>query len=179
MNHLERLQVVQNAYFVQDLDEAIARWHAAFGLGPFIVSRHLAFERTVYRGSPASLDISAAFVQSGDLQIELLCQHDSGPSMFHDMFGPGEEGLHHIAVFAEDYDRFVNDWQARGFDLAAEVVTREGLGAGFIDTRALCGHLLEVYRDDGALRAFYSMVANAARDWDGHTVKIEVSDFSR
>lgn len=170
---------MQNAYFVQDLDEAIGRWHEAFGLGPFIVGRHLVFERTVYRGSPVPLDISAAFVQSGDLQIELLCQHDSGPSVFHEMFDPGQEGLHHVAVFAEDYDRFISDYQSRGFELAAELGTREGLGAGFVDTRAVWGHMLEVYRDVPPMRVFYSMVASAARDWDGHTVKIEVSDFSR
>ncbi len=179
MNDHERLQVVQNAYFVQDLDEAIERWHAAFRLGPFVVSRHLALQRSIYRGSPAPLDISAAFAQSGDLQIELLCQHDSAPSMFHDMFGPGEEGLHHVAVFAKDYDGFISDYQSRGFELAAEVGAGEGMGAGFIDTRDVWGHMLEVYRDVPAMRAFYAMVADAARDWDGRTVKIEVSDFSR
>ena len=178
-NDSQNFHIVQNAYFVQDLDAAIERWHAAFGFAPFVVSRHLAFDRSIYRGSPLPLDISAAFVQCGNLQIELLCQHDSGPSMFHDMFEPGEEGLHHVAIFAEDYDRFISSCQSRGFELAAEVGTREGLGAGFIDTRPMWGHMLEVYRDVPPMRAFYSMVANAARDWDGETVKIEVSDFSR
>jgi len=172
-------RIVQNAYFVQDLDEAIGRWHSALGVGPFIVSRHLALDRSIHRGTPAPLDISAAFVQAGDVQLELIAQHDSRPSMFHDLFGPGEEGLHHVAIFAQDYDRLIGDYQSRGFELAAEVSTREGLGAGFIDTRALWGHMLEVYRDVPAMRAFYAMIADAARGWDGRAVKIEVNDFSR
>jgi len=175
MSDYPKLHIVQNAYYVQDLDEAIDRWNSAFGLAPFVVTRHLAFNRSMYRGSPAPLDISAAFVQSGDLQIELLCQHDSGPSMFHDMFAPGEEGLHHVAVFAGDYDRFISGYRSRGFELIAEVGNSDGLGAGFIDTRPLWGHLLEVYRDVPPMRAFYAMVANAARDWDGRTLKIEVN----
>ena len=52
--------IVQNAYVVDDLDEAVERWHAALGIGPFFVRRHLRLKRVVYRGRPARLDFSAA-----------------------------------------------------------------------------------------------------------------------
>lgn len=174
VNYPERMRVVQNAYFVQDLDEAIERWHAAFGLGPFIVSRHLQLARSFYRGAPMPLDISAAFVQSGDLQIELLCQHNSEPSAFRDMYTQGTEGFHHVAVFPADYARVVNDYRSRGFAVATELEVEDGLGAAFIDTRQLLGHMLEVYCDNGSLKAFYGLVRDAARDWDGHTVMMDV-----
>jgi hypothetical protein len=174
MNNYEPLQVVQNAYFVQDLDEAMERWHSTFGLGPFIVNRHIKLEQTFYRGAAIPLDISAAFVQSGDLQIELLCQHNSEPSAFRDMFARGQEGLHHVAVFAEDYAKVISDYQARGFAVASEIVAAGGMGAAFIDTRKLMGHMLEVYRVTDGLRAFYRLVAEAARDWDGRTLTVEI-----
>jgi len=174
----QRAQIVQNAYFVQDLDEAIERWHETFGLGPFIVSRHLKLRRSLYRGAPMPLDISAAFAQSGDVQVELLCQHDSSPSAFHDMFGRGGEGLQHVALFPDDYDQVVNHYRERGFGVATEIEAESGLGAAIIDTREIMGHMLEVYRDNGSLRAFYSMVADAARDCDGHTLRIEIDTFS-
>jgi len=177
-NYFERLKIVQVAYFVQDLDEAIERWHAAFGLGPFIVSRHLALDWSFYRGAPMPLDISAAFVQSGDLQIELLCQHSSEPSAFRDMFAQEEEGLHHFAVFPDDYDQVISAYKARGFAVASEIMVGEGLGAAFIDTRKLLGHMLEVYRVTDALRAFYRLVADAARDWNGRTLIMDVSESS-
>lgn len=173
-NYYEHLRIVQNAYFVQDLDEAIERWHNAFGLGPFVVSRHLELEKALYRGAPVPLDISAAFVQAGELQIELLCQHDGGPSAFRDMFAPGEEGLHHVAVFPDDYDQVISAYKARGFDLALELQGADGLGAAFIDTRGVLGHMLEVYRVTEGLHKFYRFVADAARDWDGHNLMIEV-----
>jgi len=174
----EHLRIVQNAYFVQDLDEAIARWHGTFGLGPFIVNRHLQLQGSYYRGVPTPLDISAAFVQAGDLQIELLCQHNSEPSAFRDMFADGQEGLHHVAIFPEDYDRLVRGYQARGFNLASEIMVAEGLGAAFIDTREILGHMLEVYRDNGSVQGFYRLVADAARDWDGCTVSVDIREYS-
>jgi len=176
-NDHEPLQIVQNAYFVRDLDEAIERWHAAFGLGPFVVNRHIAFERVFYRGAPMPLDMSAAFVQAGEVQIELLCQHNSDPSAFTDMFAKGQEGLHHVAIFPEDFDRVVNGYRARGFAVATELVVGGGLGAVFLDTRSLSGHMLEVYRDDGRVRAFYRLVAKAARDWDGQKLTKDISEL--
>jgi catechol 2,3-dioxygenase-like lactoylglutathione lyase family enzyme len=178
MNHYESLRIVQIAYIVRDLDEAIERWHAAFSLGPFIVNRHMKFEHSTYRGTASPLDISAAFVQSGDLQIELLCQHDSQPSAFRDMYAEGEEGLHHVAALPEDYARSIAAYQDRGFAVAAEIAMANGLGAAFIDTRDTWGHMLEVYRDNGGLRAFYRLVANAARDWDGRTLIVDINELS-
>ena len=177
-NYFEPLRIVQNAYVVDDLDHAIERWHAALGLGPFVVSRHLQFERSLYRGAPTPLDISAAFVQSGDLQIELICQHNPEPSAFRDMFAQGEEGLHHVAAFPANYDRLVGACTSRGFAVATELAAAGDLGAAFIDTRELWGHMLEVYRDNGSLRRFYRLVADAARDWDRRDLIIETGEFS-
>jgi|GEM_PF-1836135 len=35
-------QLIQNAYVVNDIDAAIERWHALWGIGPFFVRRHIA-----------------------------------------------------------------------------------------------------------------------------------------
>jgi hypothetical protein len=178
MNYYEPLRIVQNAYIVQDLDEAIERWHATLGLGPFVVSRHPEFERSLYRGAQMPLDISVAFVQAGNLQIELICQHNPGPSAFRDMFAEWEEGLHHVAVFPEDYARLVAGYEARGCAVAAEIETALGLSAAFIDTRETWGHMLEVYRVNDGIRAFYRLVADAAHNWDGRTLTIELNDMA-
>jgi hypothetical protein len=37
----------------------------------------------------------------------------------------------------------------------------------FADATRELGHMLEIYQDCSELRTFYSMVAAAARDWDG------------
>lgn len=178
VSSLPPLRIVQTAYVVADLDAAIERWHLAFGLGPFIVRRHIVLTGTRYRGQPMPLDISAAHVQSGDLQIELVCQHNPEPSAFRDMFAPGEEGLHHVAMFPADYAATVQRYEAMGFPVATELLTGEGRGAAYMDTRPLMGHMLEVYRVNESLYAFYRFIADAARHWDGRELRIEVDNGS-
>lgn len=172
------VRIVQVAYVVADLDEAIRRFHRTLGVGPFVVRRHIVLTGTRYRGQPMPLDISAAHVQSGELQIELVCQHNPEPSAFRDMFAAGEEGLHHVAMFPDDYASTVARYESLGFPVATELVTGEGRGAAYIDTRALLGHMLEVYRVNESLHAFYRFIAEAARGWDGRELVIEVDNGS-
>lgn len=167
-------RIIQNAYHVADLDEAITRWHALWGIGPFIVRRHIVLPQVRYRGQPAELDISAAYVQSGDLQIELVTQHNDAPSAFRDSFAPMEEGLHHVAVVPDDYDALIAHYAALGFPVATELRTASGRGAAYVDTRRMLGHMVEVYWPSPGLTALYRDVADAARRWDGRQLVIEV-----
>lgn len=169
-----RQRIVQNAYYVQDLDEAMARYSRIMGIGPFLVRRHIGLPQVNYRGQPATLDISAAHAQAGEVQIELVMQHCDQPSAFHDMFGPGEEGLHHVAIFPEDHDAMVAHYAAQGFAAATDIVTAEGRGATYVDTSAMLGHMVEVYRVNDSLVAFYEQIAEAADRWDGQTLAIEL-----
>ena len=166
--------IIQNAYVVNDVDEAIERWHRMWGTGPFIVRRHIVMETVRYRGAPATLDITAAFVQAGPLQIEFICQHDDRPSCFRDAFAPGQQGLHHVAMMPTDYAATVAHFTALGYPVATELRTRSGRGASFVDTRPLLGHMVEVYPASEGLMALYGMVASAAANWDGRQLKIEL-----
>jgi catechol 2,3-dioxygenase-like lactoylglutathione lyase family enzyme len=173
VSSVARQRFVQNAYHVADIDEAIDRWHRRFGLGPFIVRRHVAMDSVFYRGAPAELDISAAHVQAGAVQVELVMQHGDAPSAFRDMFAADEEGLHHVALFPEDHDAMVAHYRANGFDIATDIVTSEGRGAAYVDTRAALGHMIEIYRVNQSLFDFYAEISAAADRWDGRTLKIE------
>ena len=167
--------IIQNAYVVNDIDQAVERWHGLWGIGPFLVRRHLAFASVVYRGAPLDLDMSVAYVQAGAIQLEFICQHSTGPSAFRDAFAPGQEGLHHIAVAQpDDYARMLTHYTGLGFPVAMEVRTVAGRGAAFIDTRPLLGHMVEVYVPSEGLTALYRDVAAASANWDRRQLKIEV-----
>ena len=170
----QRQHVVQIAYHVADLDAAVARWRRMLGVGPFLVRRHIALETVRYRGQPTTLDISAAHVQSGDVQIELVQQHGDAPSTFRDMFAASEQGLHHIALFPKDHDALVAHYAALGCVPTTELVTAEQRGATYVDARALTGHMIEIYRVNPSLFALYQAVADAARDWDGRALNFEL-----
>jgi hypothetical protein len=146
-------RIIQNAYVVDDLDAAIARWHAVFGIGPFFVRRHLQLAEVRYRGRPTRLDFSAAF---------------------RDMFAPGQQGFHHVAVVPSDYQALLAHYETLGCAVAMELRTSSGRGAAYVDTRSLIGHMTEVYLPTEGLSAVYQEVALAAARWDGRQIVIEV-----
>ena len=167
-------RIIQNAYYVVDLDQAIERWHRVWGIGPFYVRRHIVLPQVSYRGAPAELDMSAAYVQAGALQVELVTQHNDAPSAFRDAFAPGQEGLHHVAVIPDDYHRLLAHYAALGYPVATELRTAAGRGAAYVDTRPMLGHMTEVYLPNDNLNALYREVAAGAAAWDRRVLRIEV-----
>lgn len=167
-----RQRIVQVAWHVADLDAAIESFHARFGLGPFLVRRHIALDRVTYRGEPATLDISAAHTQSGPTHVELVMQHGDEPSTFRDAFAAHQEGLHHLALCPEDHDAMVAHYAAQGFAVSTDLRTAEGRGASYVDTHAALGHMIEIYRPNDSLHALYDRVARLADGWDGRTLAI-------
>jgi hypothetical protein len=169
-----RHRTIQSAYYVKDLDAAIERWHRLWGIGPFFVRRHIVLPQVSYRGEPSQLDISAAYVQAGPIQVELVTQHDDTPSAFRDMYAANQEGLHHVAVIPDNYDKLVAEYAKQGFPVATELRTASGRGAAYVDTRPMLGHMVEIYMISDSLTALYRDVAAAAEEWDGKRLKIEV-----
>ena len=40
--------IIQNAYYVTDIDRGIERFHQLWGLGPFFVRRHISLDNVTY-----------------------------------------------------------------------------------------------------------------------------------
>jgi len=160
-------QIIQNAYYVPDLEAGIARFHALWGVGPFFVRRHIELENVTYRGSPSELDISAAYTQSGDLMIELVTQHNDAPSIFRDRFAAHEGGFHHVALAFGDHDARVAEFNRMGLESVTSFKTCEGRGATYLDTFELLGHATEIYIVNDSLKKLYVDVRRASETWDG------------
>lgn len=163
----ERIDIVQNAYFVSDIEAAARRLHALLGVGPFFVARNIELINVRYRGQPAQLDHSSAYVQAGPVMLELVQQNGEYPSPFRDMYAPGESGIHHAAAFAADLDATLEGYARNGFETALYAETGTGVRFAFVDTRPLLGHMLEFYEESPAIRGFYALVAEHAASWDG------------
>ena len=160
-------RIIQNAYYVADLDLAITRFHNLWGLGPFFVRRHIALETVTYRGSASELDISAAYTQSGDIMVELVTQHNDAPSIFRDRFAAHESCFHHVALDFGDHDTRVADFNEKGYESVTSFKTSEGRGATYLDTFELLGHATEIYIVNDSLKQLYSEVRLASETWDG------------
>ena len=162
------LQVVQNCYVVADLEQAGRRLNRLYGIGPFLGGGAAVLDRHFHRGRPAPpIELRGVFVQSGDLNIELVQLLSTTPSAFHDMYPDGGEGFHHVAMFCDDYALRRDAFVADGFEIASEFTVSFGARICYVDARASLGHMIELYPESDIIRGMYQQARDAARDWDG------------
>ncbi|WP_295529132.1 VOC family protein [Novosphingobium sp. Chol11] len=168
-------KVVQVAYVVPDLEEACGAFHRLYGIGPFVGGEGVrTLEEHVYREEAAApIAFRGVFVQSGDLNIELIELVSTTDSAFHDMArGMAGPFVHHVAMFCEDYAGTRDAYVAKGFAVASAFKTGFGAEICYIDARAATGHMLELYPEDATIRAMYRATVAAARAWDGRELII-------
>jgi hypothetical protein len=164
---INKAEVVQNCYIVRDLEHACRRLNLMYGIGPFVGGQDGVLMAHTYRGREEEpIRIRGAFVQSGELNIELVQLVSTTPSAFHDMFPNGQEGLHHVAVFTHDYDKERDAFVAAGYPVASEF-TALGKQICYIDARDPLGHMIELYPPHKTIRAMYQKTRDAAAAWDG------------
>ena len=155
---------MQNAYVVNDLHAAIRDW-AALGLGPFYVVENAQMPCT-YRSQPSVLNISVAQVQAGAINIELIQQHDAEPSVYRDVYAPGEEGFHHVCMVVDDLAKERRRYQDLGCDAAMEGELGS-LRFSYMDARRLTGGMIELVEDGAAIREINDRIRLGAETWDG------------
>jgi hypothetical protein len=161
------LRPVQVAYHVSDPEAAAVRCARDFGWGPFFLMEHIPLERSLYRGAPAEFDHTSAYGQAGELMVELITQHNDGPSALRDLFGPGESGVHHVACFVTDLPAELQRYREQHVEIALEARTKTGVDFAMVDVSASLGHMLELYEPNEDLRRFYAHVRQCAAGWDG------------
>ncbi|MBT7951795.1 MAG: hypothetical protein HN764_09240 [Gammaproteobacteria bacterium] len=160
--------IVQIAYYVNDVEAAAQKAHATFGTGPFFIYKNIELLDVSYRGQKSELDHSSAYAQAGPLMIEFTQQNNNAPSAFTDMYPNHEEGFHHVAIFVDNVSEEMSSLNNEGYETVTHYFTRDGnVEVAFIDTRAVLGHMVELYKPVDALTRFYSAVAKSADNWDG------------
>jgi methylmalonyl-CoA/ethylmalonyl-CoA epimerase len=159
--------VMQLAYVPADFDAALTFWIETVGAGPFWMLEHVALEDVQYRGAPAKVDFSLAIGYWGELQIELIRQHDDSPSIYKSWLDAGREGLHHVCILVDD--------MAHAREVCAEAgaeVVQEGKVAGggeviYVDTGGGPGTMVEILKPGPGSREFFAHMKDVARTWDG------------
>lgn len=161
-------RIVQMAWVVDNLEQSASRIAAAMQAGPFLMLRHIQLDEPRHRGSPQRTDFSLCLAQAGDVQIELVEQHDETPSVYRDVFpegAPGGMAFHHVAVVVPDVFAETARYNALGFPTASS--GRFGtIDFTYVDTTAACGFMVEVLPDVPEMHTFFGKVRKAAEDWD-------------
>ena len=155
--------IMQNGFVVPDWREAALHWAVTLGVGPFFVVEHVAFAELRYRGEPASIDMSVAIAYAGELQIELVQQHDDAPSIYTDFLRRNEPGLQHVGALTENLDRALDDNAFRS-KIVQDGVTTAGQRFAYVDTVLHNGSMLEIVETDAGMLKAFDYMKDAARN---------------
>jgi len=161
-------EAFQIAFVPSDFDAALRFWTETMGAGPFYLLEHIQAENCKYKGEAASFDFSAAVGYWGDLQIELIQQHDSKPSIYSTWLEQGLQGVHHVCVAVQDMAEARQVCAEVGATVMQEAQFRGGSAEViYVDTHGGPGTMVEFWKGDDAGRQFFGRIRDAARGWDG------------
>jgi methylmalonyl-CoA/ethylmalonyl-CoA epimerase len=170
--------VTQIAYVSLDLGADIEYWTKEMGVGPFLRLDHIQFTRTIYQGQDCLLDVSAAFGYWGDIQVELIEQHNATPSVFKSWSDSGALGIHHVCVLVTD----LSVVRARCLESGGDIVQEAWLtGVGsVIYVNFAAGHsgLIEFAELASSTIDLFSNLRRATKEWDGSNPVIHIPPTS-
>jgi Glyoxalase/Bleomycin resistance protein/Dioxygenase superfamily len=155
----------QLGHVVADLDAAITTW-LTMGVGPWFILPTARREMSL-RGASGAPEITIAFANSGELQIELIQQHDDTPSVYREFLDAGYQGLHHHAWWVDDYGSAA----PRATDAGWHIVTSGDSGGlaqfCYLERPELPGVVVELMELNDLTRSFMDAIRDASVDWDG------------
>lgn len=167
--------VVQQGYVVPDIREAMAHWLDR-GVGPFFVEEHIR-PPGEFDGQTIAPDLSAAFAYCGDQQIEVIQQHDDGPSVYAEYLAshPGG-GLQHLAFWVDDIDATLKSLGERG--AAYRVRQRYGSAHAYLDSEASPGVMIQLMARSDLMLGLFDGIERACARWDGKDEPVRKIDWS-
>src|SRR5947207_1962468 len=143
---------MQMAYVPGDFDRALRFWTETIGAGPFFAIDHVKLERVRYRGEPSDIDFSMMLGYWGDMQIELIRQHNDSPSIFKTWRDEGREGLHHVCVLVDDMAPVREMYKNACVAAVQEALVPGGGEVVYLNTGGGPGSLVEVLKPGAGTR---------------------------
>ena len=95
--------VYQLGYVVRDIEKACRYYESVFATGPFSKVIDVNMDGALLRGEPVETTIKVAFVQSGDVQIELI-EPVVGKNLYTEFLETRGEGIHHLGYQVDDME---------------------------------------------------------------------------
>ncbi|MHB8216275.1 MAG: VOC family protein [Candidatus Sulfotelmatobacter sp.] len=147
--HLKRL--VQIGIVVADRDRTTQLLTSLFGMGPFrfVEWPDRPESKYYYRGVEESVRIKQAFVQLGDVEVELI-QPVAGNSGYKDFLDQNGGGIHHVLFEVGNIDPVIQELGKSGVTvLQSGTGIRPGTRWALLDTRELLGFFVELRHRPG------------------------------
>ena len=159
--------IIQMAYVPANFEGALNYWTQTIGAGPFFAINHVRLEGLTYRGQPSEVDFSMRLGYWGDMQIELIHQHNDAPSIFKAWCDEAHDGLHHVCVLVEDMASARTVCADADIGVAQEARVPGGGEVLYVDTMGGPASFVEILKPSPGTREFFKMMRDAHRNWDG------------
>lgn len=167
-NPLSKLgTIMQLAYVPRDFDAALRYWVETMGVGPFYHFEHLQLAAGKYRGQPIDIDFSVMIGYWGDMQIELIRQHNDAPSIYKSWLDEGREGLHHVCIVVDSMAAARKVCGQAGAEVMQEAWLPQGGEAIYVDAGGGAGGLVELIELPHEHMQFFDLMKSEAAAWDG------------
>jgi catechol 2,3-dioxygenase-like lactoylglutathione lyase family enzyme len=158
-------------YWVPDLAAAAERAAQTLGVGPFLVHRHVAFDRFELADGtmitdPAYLDHSAAFAAWGPIVLELAEVHSVEADLAA-AYRIGFDRVGHVSWVVDDLATEGARLAAAGCRLIHTASTG-AVAVAWYEGGPLFPHPIELHRAGPPILGMHARLSALARDWDGH-----------
>ncbi len=158
--------IIQTAFVVQDIQQAMASWISDCHVGPWFLLGHFSGEHPVYRGGPSRADVAIAMAFAGHMQIELIQPNDDHPSVYKETIDGRGYGFHHLGRATGTIDADIAALEARGYSLAFRAGVPTGGDVAYLDHPGYSG-FLELITATPGMEETFTRFWRASVDWDG------------
>jgi Glyoxalase/Bleomycin resistance protein/Dioxygenase superfamily len=157
--------IAQVAYVVSDIDAAQAAFTVHLRVGPWFVRGPFTPPEGRLRGEPNSPTLTLARGFCGHTMVELIAQHDDGPSVYHEEQGQRRYGFHHWATISRDFDHDIARYAEAGFVEAYYDVLPSGSRVMYVDSTSELPGMVEVIEYTAEQERVYTDMYRAALSW--------------
>ena len=140
--------ISQIGIVVRELESAMDYYTNIWGVGSFDRVIEVVPDRNWYMGEEKPVRLRIGQAQWGELEFEVV-QPLEGKSIHRDWLDTHGEGLHHLAVIVDDYDKIADAMAKNGFEKIQAMETYfpkvdKWVRSAFFDTHKVGGVILEI-----------------------------------
>jgi Glyoxalase/Bleomycin resistance protein/Dioxygenase superfamily len=156
--------VRQIGFMSRDIEQSMKYFIDAWGVGPWYVMRRLK-SPMVYKGQPTEPEVSIAMANAGDLQLEIVQQHNDVSSLYLDSLA-ATPSLHvqHVAVWTDDLVKVRAAALDKGWRVLLETVPEGSTFVAHPDAPAVCIEISDCSPFKNGVR---EAIRREAANWDG------------
>ncbi len=145
-------RLVQIGIVVPDLDKTTGLLTSLLGIGPFrsVVWPNRPESKYQYRGVEQHILLSQAFVQLGQVEIELIQPLEGERNAYKEFLDQTGGGIHHVLFEVKDIDSVLEALAESGVSvLQSGTGIRPGTRWALLDTQEMLGFLVELRHRPG------------------------------